>query len=300
MMRWIAALLAGTALLGCVTVSKRPDLAVEYYNLGNSYFKLQQYEQAARTYRKALELDPALNRARFNLVLTLNKLGQPREAQQMLESLLRKDPENQGMLELLAWTLHLQGRSAEALDILSRLLALAPDNATALYNQGALLMETGEPAAAIGAFTRLLKVSPEDKRAMLNLGRLYLQTDQPEPAARVLGEYLQVDPAAVEAHLLLASAFERLKRFDAALQAYSDALSYKENLPEAWFGRAALLLTEVQDPERGLTALTQALEFGFKDTNRIGELLDRRDLLDRERVEALLAGKSLLPKPAGQ
>ena len=81
-------------------------------------------------------------------------------------------------------------------------------------------------------------------------------------------------------------------------QAYEEAISYRENLPEAWFGRAALLLTEVQDPERGLTALAQALDLGFKDASRVDELLARRDLLDRERVEACWPARGCCPKPA--
>jgi tetratricopeptide (TPR) repeat protein len=44
-----------------------------FYNLGNSYFKNDKYEDAIAAYRHSLALDPANNRAKWNLELALQK-----------------------------------------------------------------------------------------------------------------------------------------------------------------------------------------------------------------------------------
>jgi len=54
-------------------------------------------------------------------------------------------------------------------------------------------------------------------------------------------------------------------------------------------------LTKIEDPDRGLTALSQALAGGFKNREAIVELLADPQLLERDRVRALLQGSGLLP-----
>ena len=65
--------------------------------------------------------------------------------------------------------------------------------------------------------------------------------------------------------------------------------------PSTWFSSAVIQLTKIEDPDRGLTALTQALEGGFGNQEAIAELLADPELLERDRVEALLRQNGLLP-----
>lgn len=54
-----------------------------YYNLGNAYYRLNDYGKAVLNYQRALRIDPSDNKARFNLQLTQSKLkdqfGKPDE-----------------------------------------------------------------------------------------------------------------------------------------------------------------------------------------------------------------------------
>lgn len=50
------------------------------YSLGNSYFRLGRYKEAAEAYKEARSRNPELSRLRYNLGLTLVQLGKLREA----------------------------------------------------------------------------------------------------------------------------------------------------------------------------------------------------------------------------
>lgn len=51
--------------------------AKTYYNLGNVYFQMSLYDQAAQSYQQTLLYNPNDNDARYNLELALNKLIPP-------------------------------------------------------------------------------------------------------------------------------------------------------------------------------------------------------------------------------
>ncbi len=65
--------------------------------------------------------------------------------------------------------------------------------------------------------------------------------------------------------------------------------------PRAWFGQARLLLTVIEDPDKGIAALQKALELGFNDREAIKVLLASPGLQARDQVEAALKTRSLLP-----
>lgn len=58
----------------------QPDNALAYYNLGIAYNELDQLDQSAASYRKALELDAAFTDSRYGLAVTLEKQKKYEEA----------------------------------------------------------------------------------------------------------------------------------------------------------------------------------------------------------------------------
>lgn len=55
-------------------LSKKGESEAVYYNLGNAYYRLNDYAPAVLNYQRALRLDPSDRDARFNLTLTQLKL----------------------------------------------------------------------------------------------------------------------------------------------------------------------------------------------------------------------------------
>ncbi|MSP60251.1 MAG: tetratricopeptide repeat protein [Myxococcales bacterium] len=127
---------------------------------------------AAASYRRALELDPALAAAHTNL----------------------------GNLA------HREGHRGEAREHYERALALDPEQPEARYNLANLLDELGEAEGAIGEWTRVVAACPEFADAHFNLGAALLREGE-EDAGRVhVRRYLALDGEgewAAEARALL-------------------------------------------------------------------------------------------------
>ncbi len=90
------------AISACLNSLKFTEDARAYNNLGNSYFRIKQFDEALRAYKKALELNPQLPEAHFNiaaisLVHTKNK-EEALNRQKMLEVI---DPQKSRKLSAL-------------------------------------------------------------------------------------------------------------------------------------------------------------------------------------------------------
>jgi tetratricopeptide (TPR) repeat protein len=281
---------------GCATDAGRREIALEYFNLGNAYLELGKLDEAARAFESALRLDASLARADYNLAVAYVRMDRAGEAVDILERLVADDPDNVTTLLASGWALHEAGRDAEALARYDTAAALAPENQDALYNAGLILWGTGRAREAADRFVRLLAIAPDDADALFNLGSLELALDDPAAAAEHLGRYVERKPQAADGLLLLASAWERQRQFSRALEAYDRIIAADAKSASAWFGRARLLLTVVEDPERGLQDLRRALDAGFLDKAAAAALLANETLLARSDVEKELGARGLMPE----
>jgi tetratricopeptide (TPR) repeat protein len=112
----------------------------------------------------------------------------------------------------------------------------------------------------------------------------------------MFSRYLEKKPDDVQAWYMVAAGAERLRRYSRALDAYERIISLDPKQSDAWFGEARLLLTVIEDPQRGLDSLTKALAGGFKDPAAVKALLDSSGLQERTKVEGLLKERNLLPQ----
>jgi len=286
---------AGAALLlgvGCASDVNREQLAAEYFNLGTGYLELGEPQQAAGYFRRGLELQPEADDTRFNLAVALLELGDAAAAAGHLGVLLAADPENVRVLELLAESHERRGRLGDALSTYRRVLQVQPEHGMARYNVAILLWALGELPDAAKELRTLLRLDPDDHQARSRLGALLAQTGPPEEAATVLGEYLEAVPDDADALTTLAEVERRRGRYEAALAAYGAASALlpagAARQPELAFERAAILLAELEDHGAGLAALTLALENGYRDLDRLTELLLEERLVRRGAVLELV------------
>jgi predicted Zn-dependent protease len=227
--------------------------------------------------------------------MALIAAGRAGEAQTVLEELILQDPGNENLQEVLAYAYHAQGDNLQAIRIYRQILEASPANNKVRYNLGMLLRKVEQPEEALQVFTEVLEDEPEDLEALYNRGELLLELGRIADAVVVFEAYLQSKPDSTDAYMHLADCYGIQERYDKALEAYAQALAYDEKRSQAWFSSAVIQLTKIEDPDRGLTALSQALEGGFKDQEAIEELLADPALLERDRVEALLQQNGSLP-----
>ena len=283
-------------IAGCSTNPTNPSLAADYYNVANSYVDLGQYDKAIERYQDELRLDPTLAKANYNLALAYAHLKRTDDAVTILKRLLQNDPENTQFLSTLGWAYHLGGKDEEALAQYSAVLTLSPADVNALYNSGIILWKMKKESEALQKFMSQLALTPDDTDALYAAGALELSLDNAPAASDTLSRYVAKKPGDIDAWYLVAASAERQQKYERALEAYDTIIAADGKQGDALYGEARLLLTVVEDPQRGLDNLTKALSAGFKDTVAIKALLDSSALLDRDKVEAILKTAKLMPE----
>ena len=283
-------------LSGCVTGISSSDLAGEYFNIGNAYFDLKKYDKAVFYYKEAYKLDNTLLKARFNIALSYIALNRNDTADNILTELLEKDSANVKILASLAYSYHMEGKDEEALSELNKILTISPENTDARNNMAVILWKLDRKTEAAEEFKKLLKYAPDDIGTEYNLGKILTEEGKIDEALKYLDNYIQVKPEDYKALNTAAEAYTGLEDYSKALKAYSTSLSINDKQAEIWFKRAYILLTKVEDPDKGLTYLRQSLELGYRNDKKFAELLNADDLMEKDKVKDLFKGLNIRVK----
>jgi len=146
-----------------IVVGADPKQDVAWANLGNTLKELKQWDEAASSYQKAIQLKPAEAAYSNNLGLVLGGGGKLEEAKQKFEEAATKDPTKAGEY---------------------------------LFNAGAMYFNAGDFPKANSAFARTLEADPNNKSAMLQLAISYFGSTETMPKAEpLLTKFLTLNPS---------------------------------------------------------------------------------------------------------
>jgi tetratricopeptide (TPR) repeat protein len=157
-----------------VTADAR-EAAYRDNNLGVAQLEQYNYDDAAASFRRALQSNADLSLARLNLAIALLYAGKPEEAVTEAQAVAAKSPE-------------------------------LPQ---AHYVIGLIARAQGRQEDAIAAFERVIKLDPADAGSRINLGQVFTQERRFNEAIPLLKEALAAEPFNATAAYGLATALTR-------------------------------------------------------------------------------------------
>lgn len=267
-------LLAVVALLasGCVTGVPESDVANLYFTLGKAYFDLGQFDNAVKAYAQALEYDPSLAKAGYNLAHVYLETGRISDAKDILEDLLDDDPENTIVLSTLGWAYYLEGNLTEALAIYQRVSDRLSGDVDALFNTATLLWRLERYDEALDTFLELREIDPTGDYVP-SIAELYELLGESEQAIAYWELYVTGHDDSTAERLRLAHLYASARDYGKAVRMYSDAIDrLKTPDANALFERAKILLVYIEDFELGLKELVEAFDAGYSDEAAVSEL----------------------------
>jgi Flp pilus assembly protein TadD len=216
-------------------ISIYPEYVRAYSDLGVLYMKLDRLDDAAVTFRKAVDLSKRFFYPRMNLGLVLNRQEKFKEAVEVLAPLYE---ENHGMLEVrLAYANALSGAGepVEAEKIYQPILQLkdlSPSTkAIVHFKLGFGLNRQRKFPEAVAEFDKAIALNPDIANAHMHLGGALMQLQQTERAEReLLRAYELGGSSAAGAQLLLGHLYISQKKFPEAQRAFEQ---YLKDLPSA-------------------------------------------------------------------
>ncbi|MDE2998986.1 MAG: tetratricopeptide repeat protein [Gemmatimonadota bacterium] len=180
-------------------VEADPEFAGGYYNLGNLYYDLKQYERAAAYFRKVIALKPDFAEAQFQMGNALYGLREYDRAAGYFE----------------------------------KAIALKPQFVAAHYNVGDLYYRTGQFDAAVEAYRRAIALNPGYARAHSNLGNAYHGLRDYEQAISAYEQAVALDPGYAEGYYNLGVVYHTLGDVEKTRTCFRKVLDLAPRHPQA-------------------------------------------------------------------
>ena len=248
-----------------------PDSAEAHGELGLLLIEKEQFKEAARELKKAVQLDsdsekyglgygeallsseqypialPFLldaekkfpNQLNFQYQLAVTDIGLQRfpEAISVLETLTSKRPDSGKVQFLLGGAYELEGDLQKGEDHYRSAIRLAPQEPNSYRALGALLQKQGPEHLAES--TRLLRkalaIDPTDAESKIVLARCLQDQGELDEAAALLEQAVASEPALLRAHTALARLYHRQKKLTQAEQEQAIAAKLEgEKITKEW------------------------------------------------------------------
>jgi len=171
--------------------------------LGTFYAQRGRAEDAEKTLRSALELEPRHVPASVNLADLLRSLGRDKDAEAVLREGLQRMPEDATLHHVLGLTLVRLQRADEGLAELARAAALAPGDARFAYVYAVGLYSRGKPQEALAEIDRALERHPASRDLLLAGASLSRESGERERALGYARRLAEAAPQDAQAQQLL-------------------------------------------------------------------------------------------------
>ncbi|MCX6841549.1 MAG: tetratricopeptide repeat protein [candidate division WOR-3 bacterium] len=215
--------------------------AWEWNNKGSSLLHLRRYEEALRSFDKALETDPSHAGAWSNRGCNLHSLGKYDEALHCHDKALELDARTARVWHNKGCTLFSLGRYEEAIGCYDKALELDPRNAGAWSSRGNSLHSLGKYDEALHCHDKALELDPGYLAAWCNKGSGFGSLGRYEQALHCFDKALELDPQDVEVWNNKGSSFCGLGRWEEAIRCCDKALELDPRYAAAWYSKGFVL-----------------------------------------------------------
>lgn len=239
------------------TVSKHPDFAPGHEALAFVYFQDDQYEKAVDSARRAVELDPELERARYVLGSALYEIEAYEAAVSELQTLIEQEAGIPAAYVYSSRSLRALGREDEAMEALEEGLKIA-HTTTALFGQiGFDSLSEVELEFAAKSLREEIAITPEEPENYNVLSLVLAKTGAHDEALEAVKTALELQPNAP--HITDSLGTVRLYRGELAeaIDAYREAIALDPDYP-VYHYNLSLALRRRGDIGEADAALAQA------------------------------------------
>jgi tetratricopeptide (TPR) repeat protein len=289
---WVTntALLLTLLFASCQSSGARLDLARDYYNIGNAYSDLKEYEKAAAYYKRALDLDPAINQAAYNLARTSLEIEEYDFAIKLLTDLEKKDGANLMILEMLGFSWYQAGNDEKAAKYYRKSLDIDPANLRSLYNMSLLEKQNSNWAVSREYLERLLELE-EKKEYRVLLAELAVAMEDRETAILYYEDLIVEYDGDSETYLAMKDLYLETERYYKALDMLEllvETGAEPDTISGYYFEKSKLEIEILDDPINGQMSLKSALEKGYSDKEKLLELIELVEVSFKTDVKTLI------------
>jgi tetratricopeptide (TPR) repeat protein len=292
-LKYIFSLLILISLISCNTISD--NLSSEFFNIGNAYYEVGEYEKAIEYYNRALiEGSDGENSIRYNLAIAYSESNRVQEGLVHFEYLLDQDPENMKILQSIAYAYYLLEDRKKSLELYDKILGIFGYNSTALFNKALLLIDDNMDEAE-EVLEKLYSVDSSVEVVLL-LGRIYKENEKWDSFIEIYELALVDNQNSPDILKDLIGYYESSEQYYKFLFYMEKLLAVEdwEKLSDLYFRKAEVELVKLNDFNAGLQSLKNAVDNGFDDLVKVNALLDTEELIYIEQIESFFRSRDLI------
>jgi tetratricopeptide (TPR) repeat protein len=240
-----------------------------FATLGLAYFNEGRFEEAVRSYKDALRIEPKAVESWFNLGVTFFELGKTEDALRCYLQANALDPNNSKICCNLGAVYFESGQYEQAEIYFRRAIQIRPDYAHAWDNLGATLAVQHKLQDAAEACRRAIELKPEGVDAWFKLGSILFQQEKNKESAEAFSKVIELRPDFALAHGQVAILHAReghLKEAKEACKKMEFIGVEPEMAAPAWNALAAAYCI-VNRYDEAIAAGQHAVELQPKDAN---------------------------------
>lgn len=219
-------------------VSKSPNLARAYLNLGSAYFNRNELDKAIDNCNRAIELNPkSLPMAYFYCGLAHDKLYQWDRSVVNYSKSIEINPEFYQSYANRAIAYANLNELDKAIADFSIIIKKDPINARNLFNRGNAYMNLKQWKESITDFSRAIEIDPKYTDAYCNRAIVSGNLNEPEKAISDFSKIIEIDPKFIKAYKNRAITFSNLKKWKEAINDYSTVIKFLPNDKSTYYDR---------------------------------------------------------------
>ncbi|MCH7762091.1 tetratricopeptide repeat protein, partial [candidate division TA06 bacterium] len=176
------------------------NFAREHFNLGLVHMMKEEYGEAEKEFKTALEIHPAFRRAHLNLGVLHFRRGNRDKAIEEYRQEMEINPQEARSFNNLALLYRMEGRYGEAKDLCLKAITLRPRFQEPYLNLARTYEEMDSLLAAERTYLALLEFKPSSPKSYEGLGRIYDRLNLIERSIQSYQMALRLDPEEAGTH----------------------------------------------------------------------------------------------------
>ncbi len=212
--------------LGTIASQGKEFSLQDFFELGNTFHKNGELDQAETVFREILKLVPDHAGALHFLGVIARQSGNLDSAVQLIKKAIEVSPNYYTAHSNLGQTYRELGQEKKAKAAFMRAIEENPDYAEAHFNLGLMAEKQRKFEEAVTHLKTSARLNPRHIETYFELGRIFILQGEKINAQLALKTLLQLDEAHVDARCLLAHTIMSIGKYDEALKEYQIALEY--------------------------------------------------------------------------
>jgi len=209
----------------------RSDDWSAYYNLGNFYSNMDEFDKALEAYNTSINIFPEAIMPMVNAGFIYSLEGDYRSAEEMFTRALSYAPDHEAALLNLALLYGENGSTELAKQYFSRLMDVTENNSVAAYNL-AILESGNDITKAVELSRKAMEWEPGNIKYAYTYAFYLAENENIETAKRILEEIIEKYPLFIDSYILLSVIYSNEGKVNKAIEVLNDALDNNNIAPE--------------------------------------------------------------------